>query len=1262
MRRARSQLNNLAATASHGGGIPEVQNPLGHTYHTDEVQRRLETTGILPDHHAQNQPREQYHASQMHQGNVMSNQAPYPMHSNNYPAQPGVPQQNYHPAPYGQPEMRPQPSMEMDNIKASLERLTHKLQSLAQTQSSNASQNSHFQQATSQISDQYQNISAEMQKINAAITELSSAQSQNQSEEILELKGMIEQQQNLFNKHIAETKENQIDPNAYATAVEVSHAGITSQVDELRAMLDSAFADLDNAGNSNVEDAVNKAIQSQAELVQRVEQFEANLKGDISTSQNGIVDQINQMQKSLDALESKSSENFVLDTSSLDSHLEEINRAIVALSSSDKGMDNLERIEARISDLGKMLDETQRAPVEQVAPIDADAIFTRFDSVNSAIADLNNAINTQQPGNEESFDGLAAQINKLSEKLDNISALQSSASDGSDNGDNSALLERLDQLVERVETIETPAFDTTIFNSIQNQIGDMSALIQNLSKQTSSEVQSTEDTDAVMEQLKYISSTVYQLSLAQENGEASASDLTSMNELGNQITTLSDQIGNLANVGFSEESLSPISDRLTGIEQQLGASRDIAIEVATQAAQEAVETTVTRMQTGNATPSVDMTPIQQLSEQVQHLRETNDSMNTSNIDTIDTVKDIFSMMAERLSNIESQVMQSASPAYQPAPAAAIAEPAITPSEPAIAEPSYIENTSADTIEHDITGPAYEMAEEKQFADNIPEPNFSRPEPVEPVPNIQNNDRMAQKQQFVNESPSDNDMPIEPGTGGPDLALLVRQAKDRRGGMHPETERTSSSGNQFREIAKQASRVSESEQEEGGKFSDSYGESIIAKVLSGKHRNMVIFGIAALLLIAIAVPLASVLFSGNSQTAGTVEQIEPSSDETTISTPEELSAIQGAIVDDSNAEELYSLSTSEDLIDSSEDVALSSQDIDQVATDAPVAEASAGNSLFSSEATSNTEGFGVNATPAAVEQTSDALADIPLGNDALKSAISKGEPMALFEVGRRYTDGTGVEKNLDEAAKWYERSAESGFAPAQYIIGNFNEKGIGLERNPAKAATWYEAAANNGNLIAMHNLAVLYATPGALSEQPDMARAFEWFKKAAVHGVRDSQVNAGIFHTNGAANGETNLVEAYKWFAVAGAAGDKDAISKREVVGNAMRPDQLEEAKKLAAEWKPAEIDREANEVSIPEVWKDVSNVAAAAPAAFVGDKSQIKLVQATLSKLGFDAGPADGVMGQRTRNAISAFQRKIGMPQSGEVNAELLQVLKQIST
>lgn len=52
-------------------------------------------------------------------------------------------------------------------------------------------------------------------------------------------------------------------------------------------------------------------------------------------------------------------------------------------------------------------------------------------------------------------------------------------------------------------------------------------------------------------------------------------------------------------------------------------------------------------------------------------------------------------------------------------------------------------------------------------------------------------------------------------------------------------------------------------------------------------------------------------------------------------------------------------------------------------------------------------------------------------------------------------------------------------------------------------------------------------------------------------------------------------------------------------------------------------------------------------------------VQALLQTAGFDPGPRDGVLGQRTRHALRAYQSAHGLPVTGEVDAGTLQRLQE---
>ncbi len=268
---------------------------------------------------------------------------------------------------------------------------------------------------------------------------------------------------------------------------------------------------------------------------------------------------------------------------------------------------------------------------------------------------------------------------------------------------------------------------------------------------------------------------------------------------------------------------------------------------------------------------------------------------------------------------------------------------------------------------------------------------------------------------------------------------------------------------------------------------------------------------------------------------------------------------------------------------------------------------------------------------------------------LREAAEAGDSKAIFEIGSRYADGRGVKADMKKAAEWYAKSAEMGFAPSQYRIGNFYEKGLGVTRDVAKAKTWYQMAAAQGNASAMHNLAVLFAMGADGVADNDFAA--RWFSQAAELGVKDSQFNLGILAAKGVGM-EQNLEESYKWFALVAKAGDRDAAAKRDEIAKALRPEQLERARATAELWKPKTVNAETNTVEIPESWQESD-----AKTASIDMKQVVQNIQRILNKNGYDAGGADGVMGDKTKAAIIAFQGDNGMDATGEVDEKLVRVL-----
>jgi localization factor PodJL len=202
----------------------------------------------------------------------------------------------------------------------------------------------------------------------------------------------------------------------------------------------------------------------------------------------------------------------------------------------------------------------------------------------------------------------------------------------------------------------------------------------------------------------------------------------------------------------------------------------------------------------------------------------------------------------------------------------------------------------------------------------------------------------------------------------------------------------------------------------------------------------------------------------------------------------------------------------------------------------------------------------------------------IGGPVLRAAALKGDPTAAYEIGLRYSEGKGVAVNLDEAAKWYDRSAQAGVIPAVFRLGTFYEKGMSVKKDAEIARRYYLQAAERGNAKAMHNLAVLDADGGG--KGANYKSASEWFRKAAERGVADSQFNLGILYARGIGV-EQNLAESYKWFSLAAAHGDADSVHKRDDIAKRLDAQSLAAAKLAIQTFTPEPQPDDAINVATP---------------------------------------------------------------------------------
>ena len=105
------------------------------------------------------------------------------------------------------------------------------------------------------------------------------------------------------------------------------------------------------------------------------------------------------------------------------------------------------------------------------------------------------------------------------------------------------------------------------------------------------------------------------------------------------------------------------------------------------------------------------------------------------------------------------------------------------------------------------------------------------------------------------------------------------------------------------------------------------------------------------------------------------------------------------------------------------------------------------------------------------------------------AAKMGNAEGMFFAGSGYLYGEGVEKNLDEAFRWFKEADESGHEGAKNYIGLvYSQKG-----DAETAFKYFLEAAKAGDLIAMVNAADSYRCGDGVKENP--RKAVEWFKKA-----------------------------------------------------------------------------------------------------------------------------------------------------------------------
>jgi TPR repeat protein len=110
-------------------------------------------------------------------------------------------------------------------------------------------------------------------------------------------------------------------------------------------------------------------------------------------------------------------------------------------------------------------------------------------------------------------------------------------------------------------------------------------------------------------------------------------------------------------------------------------------------------------------------------------------------------------------------------------------------------------------------------------------------------------------------------------------------------------------------------------------------------------------------------------------------------------------------------------------------------------------------------------------------------DYQTAREEFLAAAEEGSAEAELNLAFFYYNGRGVERDLAEAVRWFERAAEDGNATAQYMLAGAYLKGVTVEADVRTALHWYDAAASQGHEGAREIAAKIRSTPGGPADLP-----------------------------------------------------------------------------------------------------------------------------------------------------------------------------------
>lgn len=287
---------------------------------------------------------------------------------------------------------------------------------------------------------------------------------------------------------------------------------------------------------------------------------------------------------------------------------------------------------------------------------------------------------------------------------------------------------------------------------------------------------------------------------------------------------------------------------------------------------------------------------------------------------------------------------------------------------------------------------------------------------------------------------------------------------------------------------------------------------------------------------------------------------------------------------------------------------------------------------------------------------------------VETAAFSGNPEAQHDLAALYTAGQeGVPQDFEKSFFWFTESGRANVANARYNLGVLYQQGLGTLKNINRAMDMYRSAALLGHPEAQYNLGIAYAE--GIGVPYSIEAAVHYFEKSAINGVPESAYNLGLIYENGL-TGRKDSNKALFWYNMA---SDQNNIEAQNALSNlttklGLSLNEVRDIISLEQERIPAlnkvnAVSAVAKSMPKPQ---PVENIRAVQPneneiidvrdvMPAQSDYNLIAPIQEQLMALGLYPGPADGIMGPMTADAIRSYQMMFGLNTDGQASAGLIE-------